>query len=183
MFPITPKSLERVTPRIHGSLCDEISKLGQFDILVKSFMSYITDGCVFTEEFKSELCDNDCNSTTTTTTVCLFGETTAETTTTPSTTSTTTACPPPDAPVLVLSSAAENDVQLSFTSNTSEIWRVYRSVDGGAYAFYDFAAGGTGSGTYTDTDAPAGASYSYKVTSYTEACGESSFSNIVTANL
>lgn len=104
--PIAPSDLEKVEPRIHGAFCDEVSKLGQFDILVASFMEYVTDGCSYTEDFKADLAESDCaNTTTTTTAECDFeSETTtststaeAETTTSTSTaeaatTTTTSAC-------------------------------------------------------------------------------------------
>lgn len=174
-FPNTPKDFERVKPNFHGSLCDEIAKLGQFDFLLAAFLQFITDGCSFTEEFKAELCDNDCEATTTTTTVCIFDETTT-------TTSTTTECVPLDPPVLTLDSAAENNVQLSWTNVTGVFqWRIYRNVNGGSYVLYETEI--AGNLDYTDTDAPAGSDYGYKVQACNESCGCSGDSNVVTAEL
>lgn len=172
-FPNTPKDFEKVKPNFHGSLCDEIAKLGQFDFLIAAFLNFITDGCSFTEEFKAELCDHSCETTTTTTTECIFAETT---------TTTTTECVPLDPPVLTLDSAAEDNVQISWT-NVSGVfqWRIYRSVNGGAYALYETETAEILD--YTDIDAPAGSDYSYKVQACNEACGCSADSNVVTAEL
>lgn len=78
-FPVLPKDLKTILPKFHGSLCDEIAKMGQFDILIKSFSLFVSDGCNFTDGFKSVLCNARCETTTTTTT-CIFPETTSTTT-------------------------------------------------------------------------------------------------------
>lgn len=171
-FPVVPQNFADVSPKYHGSLCDEITKLGQFDILLAALMNFVTDGCNLSEGFQSMLCDNDCETTTTTTTVCLFGEATT------TTTSTTTLCAPPEAPVLTLDLEEADNNQMSWADiPEAEQYKVYRSVDGGAYSLLANKAGFEND--HTDNDCPTGHTYDYKITACDEACGCSEYSNII----
>lgn len=78
--PVLPKDLEAAMPQLHGDMCVEVPKFGQFDLLWQQIIEFITDGCNLTGLFKEMLCESICATTTTTTTDCLF--ITTDTTTT-----------------------------------------------------------------------------------------------------
>ncbi len=78
--PVLPKELESAIPQMHGDMCVEVPKMGQYDLLWRTIIEFITDGCNLTGLFKEMLCESICATTTTTTTDCLF--ITTDTTTT-----------------------------------------------------------------------------------------------------